>query len=208
MSNKGEYVLLTFDALNEKGLTLLTKEIARSGYEIAKVVPAGAARKKDGVMTRTFSLVGLDEQVMDVQVNDTGDISNIRVNGKTSPYKPVKTLSALGKALAALFNSGATAFQKALARKMARAAKRDQEGGENKARGVKSNAQQLADAKASRDSVREDIENAKSRLGVVQENTNQATTSAENIMSEINNETALTRQLKEEIARLELEGAA
>lgn len=203
MSNKDDYVLLNFDGLNEKGLIRLTKEITKAGYEIAKVIPAGKARRKDGIQTRTFSLIGIDEQVMDVQVNDTGDISGIKLNGKIMPYKPVKNLAALAQVIAAMFARGATAFQKALARKMARAAKQSSSDGENKRTGVKSNAQQLADAKATRDSIRDDIQQVKNRMEVVQTNTNKAMGEAEAVKSELNLETARTRQLKEEIAQLE-----
>ncbi|EQA6233076.1 hypothetical protein ACX5DY_005064 [Enterobacter hormaechei] len=201
--SKGEYIQLKFDELNEKGLTSLTKAMAKAGYEVAKVVPAGKSRKKDGIATRTFTLIGLDEQVMEVQVNDTGDISGIKVNGKTSPYQPVKTLSALAQSLSALFKRGATAFQKALARKMARAAKKNLDGNEKKPTGVKSNAQQLADAKALRDTVSEDIQQVKNRLGVVQTNSDNAMTEAEKVKAALSQETARTRQLKEEIAQLE-----
>lgn len=201
--SKGEYVQLKFEELNEKGLTKLTKAMAKAGYEVAKVIPAGKARKKDGIATRTFTLIGLDEQVIDVQVNDTGDISGIKVNGKTSPYQPVKSISALAQSLSALFKRGATAFQKALARKMARAAKKNLNGSDKKSLGIKSNAQQLADAKAKRDAVSDDIQQVKTRLGVVQTNTDNAMTEAEKVKAALNQETARTRQLKEEIAQLE-----
>lgn len=202
MSNKN-YVLLNFNELNEKGLSRLTKAMASAGYEVAKVVPAGKARKKDGIMTRTFSLIGMDEQVMDVQVNDSGDISGIKVNGKSAPYKPVSDIPALAKSLAALFNRGATAFQKALARKMARVATKNLTDNREKKTGVKSNAQQLADAKAARDAVQEDIGDAKARLTSVQTAATKATTEAEAVQTALNQETARTRQLKEEIATLE-----
>ncbi|HEW9972612.1 TPA: hypothetical protein VGT10_004709 [Enterobacter cloacae] len=201
--SKGEYVQLKFEELNEKGLTKLTKAMAKAGYEVAKVIPAGKSRKKDGIATRTFTLIGLDEQVIDVQVNDTGDISGIKVNGKTSPYQPVKSISALAQSLSALFKRGATAFQKALARKMARAAKKNLNGSDKKSLGIKSNAQQLADAKAKRDAVSDDIQQVKTRLGVVQTNTDNAMTEAEKVKAALNQETARTRQLKEDIAQLE-----
>jgi hypothetical protein len=203
MSNSKEYTLLKFDELNEKGLSKLTKEIGKDGYEIAKVIPAGKARQKDGILTRTFTLIGMDEQVMEIQVNDTGDISGIRLNGKATPYKPVKTQAALAQTIADLFNRGATAFQKALARKMARAAKKNSDGTDKKRKGVKSNAQQLADAKNIRDEVSEDVQQVKNRLGVVQSNTDKTLTETESVKKALNHELALTRQLKEEIAKLE-----
>ncbi|WP_196235970.1 hypothetical protein, partial [Escherichia coli] len=174
MSNKSNYVLLNYDELNEKGLAKLVKEIGKGGYKIARVIPASNGRKKDGIMTRTFTLIGIDEQTMDVQVNDTGDISGVKLNGKIVPFKPVKTLTALGQSLAALFNKGASSFQKSLARKLARAAK-DIDDGNKKIKGVKSNAQKLAEAKESRDAIREDIERAKEKLNQVQGNSDRAT---------------------------------
>ncbi|EGS5176295.1 hypothetical protein I8U34_005013, partial [Escherichia coli] len=86
MSNKSNYVLLNYDELNEKGLAKLVKEIGKGGYKIARVIPASNGRKKDGIMTRTFTLIGIDEQTMDVQVNDTGDISGVKLNGKIVPF--------------------------------------------------------------------------------------------------------------------------
>ncbi|EES2364951.1 hypothetical protein FVV73_005084 [Escherichia coli] len=202
MSNKSNYVLLNYDELNEKGLAKLVKEIGKGGYKIARVIPASNGRKKDGIMTRTFTLIGIDEQTMDVQVNDTGDISGVKLNGKIVPFKPVKTLTALGQSLAALFNKGASSFQKSLARTLARAAK-DIDDGNKKIKGVKSNAQKLAEAKESRDAIREDIERAKEKLNQVQGNSDRATRETEIIRTEMAQELAKTRVLKEEIARLE-----
>ncbi|STO18278.1 Uncharacterised protein [Escherichia coli] len=90
MSNKNNYVLLNYDELNEKGLSKLVKEISKGGYKIARVIPASNGRKKDGIMTRTFTLIGIDEQTMEVQVNDTGDISGIKLNGKNSTVQASK----------------------------------------------------------------------------------------------------------------------
>ncbi|EIH4659282.1 hypothetical protein B6P79_003812 [Escherichia coli] len=202
MSNKKNYILLKYDELNEKGLSTLVKEISKSGYRIAKIIPASNGRKKDGIMTRTFTLIGIDEQTMDVQVNDTGDISGIKLNGKTVPFKPVQTISALGQAIATLFNRGATSFQKSLARKLARAAK-NIDGENKKQQGVKSNAQRLAEAKESRDAIREDITYANDKLVKIREKSDKAMQDIGNVKAALSQEQAKTRALKEEIARLE-----
>lgn len=202
MSNKNNYVLLNYDELNEKGLAKLVKEISKGCYKIARVIPASNGRKKDGIMTRTFTLIGIDEQTMEVQVNDTGDISGIKLNGKTVPFKPVKTMSALGQSLAALFNRGATSFQKSLARKLARAAKNIDDGNK-KRQGVKSNAQKLAEAKESRDALREDIANANDKLSKLQSKSDKVMQDTGNVKAALSQEVAKTRALKEEIARLE-----
>ena len=89
-----------------------------------------------------------------------------------------------------------------MARKLARAAK-DIDDGNKKIKGVKSNAQKLAEAKESRDAIREDIERAKEKLNQVQGNSDRATRETEIIRTEMAQELAKTRVLKEEIARLE-----
>ncbi|MDI6941760.1 hypothetical protein AADP58_24035, partial [Escherichia coli] len=109
---------------------------------------------------------------------------------------------ALGQSIAGLFNRGATSFQKTLARKLARAAKNIDD--DNKKRqGVKSNAQKLAEAKQARDSIQEDIAQAKEKLTQVQGNSDKTTQEIGNVKATLAQEQAQTRSLKEEIARLE-----
>ncbi|SQD10688.1 Uncharacterised protein [Citrobacter freundii] len=57
---------------------------------LSKSYLQATARRKDGIPVKTFELKGIDEQAMVVQVNNTGDISGIKLNGKNAPYTPVK----------------------------------------------------------------------------------------------------------------------
>lgn len=202
MSNPKNYVLLNFDELNEKGLAKLKKAIVTSGYEIAKITGAGTARKKDGVPTKTFSLTGMDEQVMTVQVNDSGDISGLKLNGKNVPFTHVTTIAELGRTLAALFKKGSTAFQKALARKMARAAASKDDTPQPK-RGVKSSVQLLAEVRQQRDAYKAGITETKVKADQLTRDADAAQKNADSLQTELNQEQALTRQLKEQIAQLE-----
>lgn len=202
MSNPKTYVLLNFDELNEKGLAKLKKAIVTSGYEIAKITGAGTARKKDGVPTKTFSLTGMDEQVMTVQVNDSGDISGLKLNGKNVPFTHVTTIAELGRTLAALFKKGSTAFQKALARKMARAAASKDDTPQPK-RGVKSSVQLLAEVRQQRDAYKAGITETKAKADQLTRDADTAQKNADSLQTELNQEQALTRQLKEQIAQLE-----
>lgn len=203
LKSDGKYVLLNFEELNEKGLDRLRKQIGKSGYAIVKTIPAGKARKKDGILTKTFTFIGQDNQTMDVQVNDTGDISGIRVNGKNAPYQHAKNFNDLAKTLAELFKKGATAFQKSMARSIARAAKKSVDGNAPKRQGVKSSAQQYTDAKARRDSVRDDIQAASIKLESTTTKASEWKQKTEKLVSDLTSEQAQTRQLKEEIAKLE-----
>lgn len=202
MSNPKTYVLLNFDELNEKGLAKLKKAIVTSGYEIAKITGAGTARKKDGVPTKTFSLTGMDEQVMTVQVNDSGDISGLKLNGKNVPFTHVNTIAELGRTLAVLFKKGATAFQKALARKMAHSAASKDDAQQPK-RGVKSSVQLLAEVRQQRDAYKTGITDTKAKVGQLTLDADTAQKNADGLQTELNQEQALTRQLKEQIAQLE-----
>ena len=202
MSNPKNYVLLNFDELNDKGLAKLKKAIVTSGYEIAKITGAGTARKKDGVPTKTFSLTGMDEQVMTVQVNDSGDIFGLKLNGKNVPFTHVTTIAELGRTLAALFKKGSTAFQKALARKMARAAASKDDTSQPK-RGVKSSVQLLAEVRQQRDAYKAGITETKAKADQLTRDADAAQKNADSLQTELNQEQALTRQLKEQIAQLE-----
>lgn len=202
MSSTNGYVTLNFDELNVKGLDKLKKAVSKAGYEVVKVTPAGQARRKDGIPMKTFELKGIDEQVMVVQVNNTGDISGIKLNGKNSPYTPVKTMAELGKALADLFKKGSTAFQKALARKLTRAAKKDLE--QNKptnSKGVKSGVQMLSDARARRDTQKEAIAAVNEKLTALKTEQDLTHTEHGNLQNELNLEVAKTTQLQDLIAK-------
>ncbi|WP_241613278.1 hypothetical protein [Rosenbergiella epipactidis] len=202
MPKPANYVLLDFDQLNEKGLQPLVKAIKAGGFEVAKVIPAGTSRKKDGVATKTFSLVAIDEQVMQIQVNDTGDISGVRVNGKNAPFTHSTNLNQVGQQLAKLFSTGATAFEKAMAKKIARQATKD-DGSSPKKPGIKSNAQLLSDAKARRDAVKDDIDKTQSRLTTTQQKVNDNASQVSKLTQDLTSEKSLTKQLKEQIADLE-----
>jgi hypothetical protein len=198
-----KYVQLNFDELNEKGLEKLRKQIGKSGYNVVKIIPAGKARKKDGIPTKTFTFIGQDSQTMDIQVNDTGDISGIRVNGKNAPYQHAKSFNDLAKTLSELFKKGATAFQKTMARNIARAAKKSVDSNAPKRLGVKSSAQQYTEAKARRDAVSEDLQAASAKLVSTTTKASEWKQKTEKLVSDYTSEQALTRQLKEEIAKLE-----
>jgi hypothetical protein len=198
------YITLNFDELNEKGLDKLKKAISKSGYEVVKIIPAGTARRKDGIPVKTFELKGIDEQAMVVQVNNTGDISGIKLNGKNAPYTPVKTMAELGKSLADLFRKGSTAFQKALARKLARAAKKDEAGSKPKTtKGVKSSVQILSDARARREELKGGITATQKKIESLSSDSDMTQKSRENIQAELNLELAKTSQLEKEIAQLQ-----
>lgn len=199
--NGNQYHLLDFANLNDRGLNPLKKAIERNGVEIAKVIPAGTARRKDGVAMRTFGLKIMDEQEVSVQVNDTGDVSAISLNKKPVPYTGVKNLSSLAKLIASAIQANAATFAKSLARKLARAAK--PQGSQAKNPGVKSNAQRLAEQNARIDAAQANIVTAR-QFYVEREQAAVVTkTQIESAKTELKSEQARNRQLKGELELLQ-----
>ncbi|MCO5636792.1 hypothetical protein LF834_26975 [Citrobacter freundii] len=113
-------------------------------------------------------------------------------------------MAELGKSLADLFRKGSTAFQKALARKLARAAKKDEAGNKPKTtKGVKSSVQILSDARARREELKGGITATQKKIESLSSDSDMTQKSRENIQAELNLELAKTSQLEKEIAQLQ-----
>lgn len=199
-----QHVLLDFNQLTENGLKPLVKAINSAGANVVKVIPAGTSRKKDGIAIKTFSLVAEDEQVMQVQVNDTGDISGVLINGKNAPFQHTDNLAQVGQQLSKIFTTGATAFEKALARKLTRQAAKaagGTAGGKNQP-AVRSNAQLYADAKTKRDQAKADISKAQAEMEEVQKSVNGNNSQISALTQSLATEKSQGQQLQAEIDHL------
>ncbi|MEL8169919.1 odaE, partial [Escherichia coli] len=82
---KNKYATVDFDQVNEKGLKSLIAAINKTGVTVIEVDSSNRATTKDGVKVKTAKLVLNDGQILAIQVNDTGDISSVRLNGKAIP---------------------------------------------------------------------------------------------------------------------------
>ncbi|MDE1486461.1 hypothetical protein KKI95_14360 [Xenorhabdus bovienii] len=202
MSQNGKkYTVLNYDQLNEKGLKKLTTVLANIDCKIVKLVAADTARKKDGIPTKTFSLHTEDGQEMAIQVNDTGDISAVKLNGKIIPFTSPSSIPDLARQIAAAFKAAAPAFASSLAKKLANVTR--DEAKKSKLPSVKSNAQRLQEAKEKASSVETDIAQLNSTLSQRQDILSKVQSELESTRTALNSEQATTRQLKEEIAYLE-----
>ncbi|HCU2156194.1 TPA: odaE, partial [Escherichia coli] len=82
---KNKYATVDFDQVNEKGLKPLIAAINKTGVTVIEVDSSNRATTKDGVKVKTAKLVLNDGQILAIQVNDTGDISSVKLNGKAIP---------------------------------------------------------------------------------------------------------------------------
>ncbi|WP_426575341.1 hypothetical protein ACP179_01025 (plasmid) [Xenorhabdus stockiae] len=202
MSQNGKkYTVLDYDQLNEKGLKKLTTTLASADCKIVKLEGADTARKKDGIPTKTFSLHTEDGQEMAIQVNNTGDISAVKLNGKVIPFTSPRNIIDLARQIATAFKAAAPAFASSLAKKLANANRDDAK--KNRAPAVKSNAQRLQEAKDKASNVEADIATLNNTLSQRQDTLSKAESALESTRTALNSEQATTRQLKEEIAHLE-----
>ncbi|SMP82481.1 hypothetical protein SAMN02744783_05082 [Serratia sp. CC22-02] len=200
--NGQTYAVLDFNNLNDKGLEPLKKAVTKAGAEIVKVIPAGTARKKDGVRIRTFGLKALDEQEVSVQVNDSGDISAISLNKKSIPFTGAKDLETLAKIIAGAITSNAQTFAKSLARKLAKAGRAETP---RQKSGLKTNAQRLAEQNGRIDAAKGRIASAQAvtleRNNSLQDKRNRA----EALKNQLRAEQAEGRRLKTEFDTLKRE---
>lgn len=144
----GSYHILDFQNLNDKGLAGLVTALKQAGTEIAEVIPAGPARKKDGVAMKQFSLVDMAGQTMTFNVIESGDVSGVTLNGKVFPETHPTSLKDFAGKIAAGFEKTEESFIASLARKVAKQARidTDNEQKKNNKTAVKTQGQRLVEA--------------------------------------------------------------
>ncbi|MGL5103072.1 MAG: hypothetical protein ACRC6N_11185 [Plesiomonas sp.] len=200
-SNGKKYAVLNYEQLNENGLKKLTTGISSNGINVVKIIPADTARKKDGIPTKTFSLIAEDGQKMDVQVNDTGDISSVKLNGKVFPLKSPSSISDLSKQIALSFKNSSASFASSLAKKLAKATRDEAKKTDKPA--VKSNTQRLQEAKEKSEKIKNDIKNLNKTIATRNKIKSKVNEELESARAQLNAERAITRSLKDEVAKLE-----
>ncbi|HFU2857337.1 TPA: hypothetical protein ACGQ50_000877 [Enterobacter cloacae] len=198
---QSKYHVLDFDNLNEKGLQPLMRAIKSSGGDVVKIEPAGPARKKDGVATKTFRLINVDGQVLELQVNDSGDLSGAKLNGRNYPAGSPATLRDMAQKIATGFASNAATYANSMAKKLARAAVA--EGKKSERKGVKSNSQRLAESKSRVATLQGNVDQLNTTLAQQQKVRDDTNKTIEGYTQNLRSEQAKQRQLKQEIAALE-----
>ncbi|MHA0510130.1 defense against restriction DarA-related protein [Enterobacter kobei] len=196
--NNQQYAVLNFEQINEKGLKSLITAINKAGPDVASVESTNKATKKDGIAVKSVTLNLEDQQKVELQVNDTGDVSDFTLNGKKMPLPHAKTVAAMGQIIGRAAEQAAPAFAKSLAKKVASTTRKLTARPQ-----VKSNVQRLAEAKKLTAEKQSQIEALRKTIG--EEQTRQAgvRTQLDQEKARLESERALTRQLKTQIANLE-----
>lgn len=111
-------LLIDFESLNgkpEKAMLPVTRLFTRAGMTPVSVMSDGKSRRLAGVSFREVSMTFSDNQTLALRVKATGDVYEVRVNGRMTPVSnqtdPAKAVAELVKML----DTGRARFQKRLA---------------------------------------------------------------------------------------------
>jgi Defence against restriction A N-terminal len=111
---------LIFDIYNlshkDKAIAMAKRAFARAGAEVATVDVDAKTKKTLGVEYREVQFGFADSQTIRFGVNATGDVAQVKLNGKSVPLKNPDDHGATIEELVALMVKGRTKFQASLAK--------------------------------------------------------------------------------------------
>lgn len=111
-------ILLDFNEMGgakDAATKAIKKAFAKAGAVVAQADVSAGAKRTSGITYREMLLIFADSQTVSLMVKQSGDIFQVRLNGKVIPIKSQDDHQAAANELAAKMNAGRTAFQKKLA---------------------------------------------------------------------------------------------
>ena len=190
---------LNFDQITEQGIRPLVTALTRNGVTVSNIEASNRVVRKDGVQTKVAALTLGDGQELAFQVNDTGDISAIKLNGKVIPVHNTDTLAQIAQSAARTASNNSQKFTDALAKKAQRAVVADQ----SKKPVVKSIAQQIQEAKAQLTVTQGQISSLKTQADSAQKTADSVTAQIGKAKDTLTTEQAKGAQLAEQLRQLE-----
>ena len=155
MSNK--QIIFKFDsngAANKKAINDMTRLFAKHGVQVISHEVAATTSKRAGIDFRAVNFTFADSQTVTLNVKDTGDVFEAKVNGSVVPLKEQDDHAGTIKELAAQMGRRRAAFQKSLAR-----VKTPTPAGVRQTR-----TQKLAAKQSQRDTLKTQVQEAKTEL--------------------------------------------
>ena len=111
-------LLFSFDDLTDKNRVVrsVKKQFEALGAVVVAVDVPARVKRTAGITYRELSLSFADSQIVTFRVKQTGDIFEVRLNGKTLPIKEQDDQRKALKEIADAMDKGRTAFQRKLQR--------------------------------------------------------------------------------------------
>ncbi|CAB5615201.1 Uncharacterised protein [Escherichia coli] len=192
-----KYAMVDFDQVNEKGLKGLITAINKAGVKVLEVDSSNRATTKDGVKVKTAKLVLQDGQLLSIQVNDTGDISSVKLNGRVIPNAQSPDVKTLGATMGRAAMNNSQKFIKSLASKAKRVANPVE-----KKPAVKSSFQQLQEAKSRNNQVTQNYRSIQNQVAVNQQVITDLRAKKDKETARLNNAMATNIELKTRLKQL------
>lgn len=192
-----KYAMVDFDQVNEKGLKGLITAINKTGVKVLEVDSSNRATTKDGVKVKTAKIVLQDGQVLSIQVNDTGDISSVKLNGRAIPNAQSPDVKTLGAVMGRAAMNNSQKFIKSLAAKAKRVANPVE-----KKPAVKSSFQQLQEAKNRNSQVTQNYRSIQNQVAVNQQAITDLRAKKDKETARLNNAMATNIELKTRLKQL------
>lgn len=111
-------LLIDYDQLGTNAAAAMRRVVTlltRAGAQVIETQSDGRTRRIAGVSFREVTFTFADSQKLALRVKATGDIYEVRVNGKVTPVKEQDDFTKAVAELAMLMDKGRAKFQKRLA---------------------------------------------------------------------------------------------
>lgn len=198
-SKNGEkYAQVNFDQVTEKGLKPFLDALKKAGLTVENVAASNRVTKKNGLNVKTAILRFEDGQELQTEINDSGDFSGFKLNGKPIPTVRADTLSKIADSLATTVKQNAKKFSESLARK----AKRVIDISSTKP-AVKSNVQRLKEAKDRRDKLNKNVQTLQETVNTATKQKSDLTQRVQDAQTRLTTAKAVTAQLEDQLKKLE-----
>lgn len=103
-------------AANDKSIREINRLFDKAGAQVVSHDVAKTLTKRVGVAFRNVDFTFADGQKVTMSVKETGDVFEVRINGKAVPLRQQDDHAATVKEIAALLDKRRPAFQRALAK--------------------------------------------------------------------------------------------
>jgi hypothetical protein len=100
----------------DKSVKEAVRLFGRAGAQVVTSEVDKATSKRSGVAFRNFNLTFADGQTVALAIKSTGDVFEVRINGKVTPMRNQDDHKLAIEEVAAKMDQGRAAFQKALAK--------------------------------------------------------------------------------------------
>ncbi|PMS91955.1 hypothetical protein [Vibrio parahaemolyticus] len=194
----GDYVVVDFDDVTEKGLKSLTDELKKSGAPVSSVEATNRKSKKDGLFVKKAKLNFENGQNVTLFIGDQGDIYQMSLNGRKQPVPGAKNEKELAKKLADMLEKNQASFDKSFLKKQKKP----------KATGERPLIKNLANrSKESADKVatlRENKQQLDAELAKRNDKQVASTKNIEDLTSTLNSELQESRELEEQLRQAQI----